>query len=161
MKDEVRCDKCGAIQEDLAEELRELRSDQEDWRNGVGFIASCLGDFEPKDLSCVRLGQKALRMRAAVGELDDLILRVRNRCGDMIEELVKNLEYVREYNNFLLGLYTEEEFAKVAEKYAEPWDADITDPVDKARALLGWLATECRPKKGANDVHIPVPVVQG
>ena len=51
-------------------EIDGLRKDQRDWRNGVELIASGLGDHEPKDLSCVRLSEVALTMRADKERLD-------------------------------------------------------------------------------------------
>jgi hypothetical protein len=46
----------------LLAELRTLQQDQADWRKGVAFIASALGD--PADnLSCVRIGEIALSLR--------------------------------------------------------------------------------------------------
>lgn len=47
----------------LTAERDRLRADQQDWRKGVAFIASCLGDHD-SNLSCVRIGEIALRQRA-------------------------------------------------------------------------------------------------
>lgn len=46
-----------------------LRADQEDWRKGVALIASALGEADSPNLSCVRLADVALRMRAALEEI--------------------------------------------------------------------------------------------
>lgn len=41
-----------------------LKSDQNDWRKGVEFIASALGEKSPPDLSCVRLALLAAEVTA-------------------------------------------------------------------------------------------------
>lgn len=46
------------------EEVSALRDDQRDWRKGVSYIASALGEVDPPDLSCVRLGNAVLSLRA-------------------------------------------------------------------------------------------------
>lgn len=41
-----------------------LHEDRGDWRKGVELIASALGEQEPVNLSCVRIADVALRLRA-------------------------------------------------------------------------------------------------
>lgn len=48
----------------MSNKVAALQQDQADWRKGVSLIASALGDHEPKDLSCVRLANLALELRA-------------------------------------------------------------------------------------------------
>ena len=52
----------------LRRQLEALQADQQDWRNGVALIASALGERNPKDLSCVRISENALSIRAKVEE---------------------------------------------------------------------------------------------
>ena len=53
----------------LLDEVERLDADQQDWRKGVAFIASCLGD-DGTNLSCVRLGEIALELRARLESHD-------------------------------------------------------------------------------------------
>lgn len=46
--------------------IAELEADQADWRKGVALIASALGEKDPPDLSCARIAEVALNMRAAL-----------------------------------------------------------------------------------------------
>lgn len=47
-----------------------LREDQNDWRKGVELIASSLGEKDPPDLCCVRIGQVALEVMATNERLE-------------------------------------------------------------------------------------------
>ena len=49
-----------------------------------------------------------------IEKLDKIILEVEQQKA----VLVNHIEYLNEYCNYLLGAYTEEEFKKIAEKYA-------------------------------------------
>ena len=52
----------------IRRQLADLHVDQQGWRNGVALIASALGERNPKDLSCVRISENALSIRAKVEE---------------------------------------------------------------------------------------------
>lgn len=49
-----------------------LKADQQDWRKGVALIASALGD-KADDLSCVRIAEVALTLRATLEEAHALL----------------------------------------------------------------------------------------
>lgn len=62
-----------SIRADRAEAERDrLKADQQDWRKGVALIASALGD-KADDLSCVRIAEIALTLRAALEEAHALL----------------------------------------------------------------------------------------
>lgn len=61
----------------LGADLTRLREDQADWRKGVALIASSLGD--PADnLSCVRIAELGLQLRARLEEAEAEVARLRN-----------------------------------------------------------------------------------
>lgn len=51
---------------ELEATIAELRRDQGDWRKGVELIAAGLGEKDPPNLSCVRIAEKALQLRAVL-----------------------------------------------------------------------------------------------
>lgn len=60
------CPKCHGMETLCCRQctIAPLLKDQEDWRKGVELIASALGEKNPPDLSCVRIANIALEMRA-------------------------------------------------------------------------------------------------
>lgn len=48
-----------------------------------------------------------------------------------IQRLRKVLEYNQEYISYLLGVYTKEEFLKIAERYAEPLNLPFSPDAQK------------------------------
>lgn len=63
-----RADICDIGLAALKDRIGALEADQRDWRKGVELIASALGEENPKDLSCVRLSEVTLVLRATVEE---------------------------------------------------------------------------------------------
>ena len=76
---------------EAADEIERLRADQADWRNGVELIASALGEANPSDLSCVRLSEIALSLRAKVEELK-AAWEAEARANGELERRIEELE---------------------------------------------------------------------
>ncbi len=64
----TRCQAAEATVAAQAQEIADLKADQQDWRKGVALIASSLGD-KSDNLSCVRIAEVALEMRAEAEEV--------------------------------------------------------------------------------------------
>ena len=94
--------------------IAELEEDRFDWRKGVDFIRTCLGDDDP-NLSCVRLGEIVLTMRAKIERLEAEVARLKTCCT--IEAMEGNLNvdsFVRDKESQIEKL--EAELAKAKEQ---------------------------------------------
>jgi hypothetical protein len=65
----ITLDKLTEERDSLLSEVTLLKSDQNDWRKGVELIASALGESDPPNLSCVRIAENALKLRAKLERL--------------------------------------------------------------------------------------------
>jgi hypothetical protein len=66
--------------------IAELEADQRDWRKGVELIASSLGEFAPANLSCVRIAEVALGVRAEAEQLAE----ARSLIDELAEQLIEH-----------------------------------------------------------------------
>jgi len=81
-------------------EVAQLEAGQQDWRKGVELIASALGEHNPPNLSCVRIAEIALELRAENERLQKDLLACKE-AAKWADDMRKT--YKRQLNEVLGG----------------------------------------------------------